>query len=126
MFFADIVEWLIQTPEPMYWLRDLEIALEGFGAYFLGAVIRRVVMTSEESPPLSHQMLLAIPISLVVVPPLLYASTSATELSQILVSLGVIMEHGMILNDTAAKHLRTLSGSSGQTFRLGTWPNARG
>jgi hypothetical protein len=76
------------------------MCLLGFGAYFIGIIIRKITLPSQHSPTLLNQLLLGIPVSLVVVTPLLVILAAAfrgTESSKFagLTTLGIIMEHGM-------------------------------
>jgi len=81
-----------------------------FLAYFLGIIIRKVALPGKDSPPLSKQLLLGIPISLVIVAPTLaiLKNTLTTDLGTYLLTVGVIMEHGMIVTETAMKHMKNL------------------
>ena len=87
-----------------------------FGAYYLGIVIRKVVLPGPNAPSLPKQLLLGIPVSLVVVSVLSVVLESAvqnttTNASAILATLGLIVEHGMILNETVAKQLKERLGT---------------
>ena len=81
-----------------------------FLAYFLGVIIRKVALPGKDSPSLAKQMLLGIPISLVIVTPSLgiLRNTIASDLGTYLFTIGVIMEHGMIVTETALKHINNL------------------
>jgi len=75
-----------------------------FLSYFFGILVRKVVFPGQQSPSLLHQLLLGIPVSLIVVSPLLpVLAATKTNLGGFLVTLGIIMEHGMIVNETATK-----------------------
>ena len=78
-----------------------------FFAYFLGVYIRKVAFPSPNSPLLKHQFLIAIPLSLAVVAPLLAtigtAISDAESLSGYLVTIGVIMEHGLFMNEAVSE-----------------------
>ncbi len=78
-----------------------------FGAYFAGIVIRNIALPGRNSPPLLHQLLLGIPVSLIVVSPLL-GLLQQTDPKTFLVSLGIIVEHGMVVHETITGHLRRL------------------
>ena len=89
------------------------MCLVGFGAYYIGIIIRKVAMPGKDSPALLNQLLLGIPVSLIVVTPLLGvlgAAFRGTELNLFaaLTIIGVIMEHGMLLNETLTKHLNKI------------------
>lgn len=97
--------------DPATYFVVINVVLIGgpFIAYFFGIVVRKVVLPGQNSPPLSHQILLGVPISLVVVSPLLpVLDATKSHLSGFLVTLGIIMEHGMVLNETATYHLKRL------------------
>jgi hypothetical protein len=81
-----------------------------FLAYFIGIIIRKVALPGKDSPPLSKQLLLGIPVSLVIVAPTLaiLKNTLTTDLATYLLTVGVIMEHGMIVTETAMKHMKNL------------------
>lgn len=89
------------------------MCLVGFGAYYIGIIIRKIALPSNDSPTLINQLLLGIPVSLVVVTPLLAvlaAAFSGAESTQFaaLTTVGIIMEHGMLLNETLTKHLKKI------------------
>ena len=97
---------------PDYFMDNLLVILLPFSVYFLGIVIRRVALPGKDAPPLRSQFLLGIPVSLVVVSPMLPVFNSAmADVTALLITLGVIMEHGMILNETITKHLQERLGS---------------
>lgn len=75
-------------------------------AYFLGVVIRKKVFPLPDGPPLKHQLLLALPLSLGVVgalmAPLGTAISDTQSLWGYLIVIGVIMEHGLFMNEKLA------------------------
>jgi fucose 4-O-acetylase-like acetyltransferase len=88
------------------WNNFLSIAVPFF-AYFLGIVIRKKVMPGRGSLPLRRQMLLGIPASLVVVSPILpVVNATIPNLPGFLVTMGLIMEQGMLLNETVTNRLK--------------------
>ncbi|HET8550223.1 MAG TPA: hypothetical protein VFL57_19565 [Bryobacteraceae bacterium] len=92
-----------------------------FAAYFLGIVIRKVALPGKSSPPLRNQLLLGIPFSLIVVSPLLVVfRESGTEPAAYLVTIGIIIEHGMIVTETATRQLQTLIGNTAATPPVAT------
>lgn len=104
--------------EPNYWsINALAVAVP-FICYYLGIIIRKLVVPGVNSPPLSHQLLLGVPVSLVVVSPMLpvlsaaYTGISATfsGASGVLVTLGIIIEHGMLVNESATSRLKEAIG----------------
>ena len=94
-------------PEPSHYLEIFSVWIVPFLAYFLGVFIRKKSFPSANSPPLFNQFLLAIPVCLVVVSPLIAAlqKSFGAHVPTYLFTLGIIIEHGMILHETAAKHL---------------------
>jgi hypothetical protein len=95
--------------EPNYTLANVVGLGLPFVCYYLGIYIRKVVMPGKNSPPLSHQFLLGVPISLVVVSPMLPVLTAAySNVPAFLVTLGILMEHGMLVNETATSKLKKL------------------
>ena len=78
-------------------------------AFFLGVFIRKFALPSRKSPPLPRLLLLSIPVSLVVVAPfIVLIPPSIAELPKMLLTLGIIMEHGMVVPETLSAHLRKL------------------
>ena len=73
-----------------------------FVAYFLGIVIRKLALPGKDSPPLGKQLLLGIPLSLVVVSPLV-GLLQVTDPRTFLVTTGLIIEHGMLVNERATR-----------------------
>jgi len=95
--------------EPNYFLTNAMSVAAPFCCYFFGIFVRKKVMPGKDSPPLGHQFLLGIPVSLVVVSPLLPVYSAAiANVPAFLVTLGIIIEHGMLVNETATAHLKKL------------------
>jgi len=95
--------------EPNYFLVNAVIIALPFTAYYLGIFIRRFAMPGPATPKstLACQCLLGIPVSLVVVSPFVpILSATASNVPGYLLTLGVIMEHGMVLNETVVSHLQ--------------------
>lgn len=92
--------------EPNYlWQNIISVAIP-FAAYFSGIFIRQLAWPSRRQTPLKHQCLLGIPVSLVLVSPLLPVLNGASgHLSGYLLTLGIIMEHGMLVTETATHHV---------------------
>jgi hypothetical protein len=97
--------------DPVF-LTNLEFTLP-FGAFFSGIAIRKVALNKSGSPPLFQQFLLGIPLSLVMVSPVLYMFEAALEkvdhvgaISAYLINLGLVMTSGMAVPEVATKHLR--------------------
>lgn len=96
--------------EPNYSISNVVAVSIPFLCYYFGIFVRKMVLPGKESPPLSHQFLLGIPVSLVVVSPMVPVYLAAfSNISALLVTLGVIMEHGMLVNETAIVHLKKLT-----------------
>lgn len=80
-----------------------------FAAYFLGILIRKCALPAKDSPSLASQCLLGIPVSLVVVSPaLILFKESLKDPSAYLVMLGIVMEHGMLVAETATRQLQKM------------------
>ena len=97
----------------MFTVESIALSALAFGAYYLGIVIRKMVLPGPDSLPLGKQMLLGIPVSLVVVPPLLailtaVSANSTNNLLSTLSTIGIIIEHGMLLNETFSIHLQRI------------------
>lgn len=96
--------------EPDYPLTNIVILVAPFFCYYIGICIRKRVFPGKDSPPLLDQFLLGIPCSLLVVCPLLPVLRSAFgDFSALGVTLAVIMEHGMIVNETATSRIKRLA-----------------
>lgn len=102
---------MIQEP-PSLLLQNVLVWVVPYIAYFLGIIIRKQALPGRNSPPLGHQMLLGIPIGLVVVSPSLtvFRATVAADIAAYLLSIGIIIEHGMLVQEEATKRLRDLVG----------------
>jgi hypothetical protein len=99
----------------MYAGGSIIMTIVPFLCYYLGIIIRKVVIPGVDSPSLGKQLLLGIPISLVVVTPLLAAFLhlqANTDITALLVMIGTIIEQGMIMNETATKILANLVRAS--------------
>ncbi len=99
-------------PEPSNYLAIFFTWFIPFGAYFLGVYIRKRAFVNEDSPPLKQQMLMAIPVCLVVVAPIIATldinNALSGNLSNYIFTIGVIMENGMIMQKTLTEHLSSL------------------
>ena len=101
-------------PEPSSWEavgQNLLVWVVPWLAYYLGIFIRKRVFPGQDSPPLLDQFLLGIPICLVVVSPLLAVLegailSSSDGVPAYLFTIGVIMEHGMVLHETASRRIK--------------------
>ena len=92
------------------WLVNIQVLIP-FVAYFIGIVIRKKALPAVEGSSLTSQLLLGIPISLVVATPfvpVLESAFATSNLKAYLVTVGIAMEHGMIVPETATRHLRRL------------------
>ena len=98
--------------EPNYLLQNILLLVVPFGAYFVGILVRRYALPFKSRSSLGAQVLLGIPVSLVVVSPLLVAVIpNISNVPGYLLTLGIIMEHGMVLNETVVSHLKELGKS---------------
>ncbi len=96
--------------EPNYAIGNVLGFALPFSCYFIGIIIRKVVLPGKNSLPLAHQLLLGVPVSLVVVSPLLPVVAAAySNVPAFLLTLGIVIEHGMLVNETATSHLKKLS-----------------
>lgn len=94
-----------------------------FAAYFLGIIVRKMALPGPKSPSLSSQMLLGVPVSLVIVSPLLTVFGEVIHnLSAYLLTVGIIMEHGMLVTETAVKQLQNLIQNPGAVTPLPSQP----
>ncbi len=85
-----------------------------FAAYFIGIIVRKMALPGPNSPTLRSQILLGVPVSLVIVSPVLTVFGEAVHnLSAYLLTVGIIMEHGMLVTETAVKHLQQVIQSAG-------------
>jgi hypothetical protein len=84
-----------------------------FCSYYAGILIRFYGLPGPNPLPLRRQLLLGIPISVGVITPLLTILGTALSDSNpnpvsVLGVLGIIMEHGLVLNETFAQRLQKL------------------
>jgi len=82
-----------------------------FLAFFLGIVIKKEVFPGPNSPPLTKQLLMGIPVSLIVVSSLIAGIYEGIRehFPAFIFTLGVLMEHGMLVSETLARQLEKLS-----------------
>lgn len=77
-----------------------------FAAFFLGIVIRKAALPGKDSPSLGRQCLLGVPVSLVIVSPLLNIfSDNLNQMAPYLATVGLVIEHGMLVMETITRHL---------------------
>ena len=102
----------ISEGEP-FLIQILLLCILPFAAYYLGVFIRKRVFPSENSPPLG----LAIPLSILVISPLLVtigpALNSANSVVGYMVTIGVIIEHGIFMNEAVAERFAKRQGGGG-------------
>ena len=83
-----------------------------FLSYFLGVFIRKKSFVNEDSPELSKQFLMAIPVCLVVVAPIVatldFKSGLSANWNNYLFTIGVIIEHGMLMQKKLTEQLEKL------------------
>ena len=95
--------------EPNYLLTNILLLVLPFGAYYVGILIRRYALPGVSTSSLGCQLLLGIPVSLVVVSPLLVTVIpNISNAPGYLLTLGIIIEQGMLLNETVLSHLKKL------------------
>ena len=103
--------------EPNYSLPNMLNVAVPFGAYYVGIMIRRFAFPGDFTSTLGCQILLGIPVSLVVVSTLLMTVLpNISNVPSYLLMLGIVMEQGMVVNETVLSHLTAL--------RKGTLPVA--
>ena len=94
--------------ENSWFINTLQIGVP-FLAYFVGIVVRKLALPGRNSPALKRQILLGVPVSLVIVSPVLTIfGESLHNPSAYLLTVGIIMEHGMLVTETAVKQLKNL------------------
>lgn len=83
-----------------------------FAAFFAGIVIRKRALPGKNSLPLGRQCLLGIPVSLVVISPVLGIFHDVLrDMQAYLASVGIIIEHGMLVTETVTYHMHRILGS---------------
>lgn len=97
--------------EPNFLMQNIFLWVVPYFAYFLGIFIRKTVLPGANSPVLTHQLLLGIPIGLVIVSPFLtfLRSAMSSDVPVYLFNIGIIIEHGMLVQETATNHLKKLT-----------------
>jgi len=99
--------------EPNYLLTNFMVLILPFGAYYVGILVRRYALPGNSTSSLACQVLLGIPVSLVVVSPLLVTVIpNVSNVPGYLLTMGIIMEQGMLLNETIVSHLKDLGKGS--------------
>jgi len=93
--------------EPNYTVANIMLLVLPFGAYYVGILIRRYALPGESTSTLICQFLLGIPMSIAVVTAILATvkPNTANALGY-LSTLGIIMEHGMVLNEAVISRLK--------------------
>ena len=77
--------------------------------YYLGIIIRIIALARPDSPALLKQLLMGIPVCLVVVSPMIVTlHQSLNNFAIYLFTIGVIIEHGMVMHETLTRHLDKL------------------
>ena len=101
-------EALAEPSKSLTYLQIVAVWVVPYLAYFLGIYIRKRVFPGNNSPDLYDQLLLGIPVCLVVVSPMISAlqKSFGSHVPTYLFTVGIIMEHGMILHETASKHIK--------------------
>ena len=98
-------------------IQVLLLGILPFMVYYLGVYIKITVFPSENSAPLKHQFLLAIPLSIAVITPLLVtigpALNDTNSIAGYLATIGIIMEHGMFMNEAVADRFSQRQASNG-------------
>lgn len=106
---SSLADTVLAEPSQFWiYLQVVAVWVFPYLAYFLGIYIRKRVFPGDNSPDLYEQLLLGIPVCLVVVSPMISAlqKSFGSHLPTYLFTVGIIMEHGMILHETASKHIK--------------------
>lgn len=94
-------------------LNTLQVGVP-FAAFFVGIVVRKLALPGPNSPRLGSQLLLGVPVSLAIVSPVLTVfAENLHDIPIYLAAVGVIMEHGMLVTETAMKQLQRLVDGGG-------------
>ena len=94
-------------------LNTLQVGVP-FAAFFVGIVVRKVALPGPNSPRLGSQLLLGVPVSLAIVSPVLTIfAENLRDMPVYLAAVGVIMEHGMLVTETAMKQLQRVLQEGG-------------
>ena len=88
----------------------VQVYIVPFAAYVVGIVVRNLYLPEPASPSLRSLMILGLPIYLVVVCPILMtAEQNLVNLGYgYLLTIGIVMEHGMIVHETAISRISQL------------------
>jgi hypothetical protein len=88
----------------------IQVFVVPFAAYMVGIFVRNRFMPESASPSLKSLMILGLPIYLVAVCPMLMAAErSLANLDYgYLLTIGIVMEHGMIVHETAIARINQL------------------
>ncbi len=77
--------------------------------YYLGIIIRKISLPRPNSPLLVKQLLMGIPVCLIVVSPMItILHQSLNNCTTYLFTVGVIIEHGMVMHETLTRHIDKL------------------
>lgn len=79
-----------------------------YGSYFFGIYVRNKYLPERHSPGLRALMIIGIPICLVIISPILIAAEEslATITYAYFLTIGIIMEHGMVVHETAITRIK--------------------
>jgi hypothetical protein len=94
--------------EPNYDISNIIAVLLPFCAYFFGIFLRAKVIPKPSHLSMLKQFLLGIPVSLVVVTPMLTVFQNTMHDYSFLVTLGPVIEQGMLVNQTLTQHLHAI------------------
>ncbi len=85
----------------------LKLYIIPYGSYFFGIYIRKRYMPEKDSPTLKVLMVIGIPVCLLIVTPILIAAKESlvTVNYAYLLTIGIIIEHGMVVHETAITRL---------------------
>jgi hypothetical protein len=88
----------------------IQVYIVPFAAYMVGIFVRNRFLPESASPSLKSLMILGLPIYLVAVCPMLMAAEhNLVNLGYgYLLTIGIVMEHGMIVHETAIARINQL------------------
>lgn len=85
-----------------------------YAAYFVGIAIRRYVFPVPNGLDLGRLLALGIPVCLIIVSPIISGirDSFSVNFPTYLFTVGIIMEHGLLVHETAINRLRRVLGSA--------------
>ncbi len=89
----------------LFTIESLTVISVSFGAYFLGIFLRFIALPGKDPMPLGRQYAIGFVLSFAIVTPFLVIMRiaffgSETNAATALATIGIILEHGFVMNDT--------------------------